>query len=204
MRRAGAAVRRQLGLTAGLPAAGLICLLTPRKRVHDFIRAAAVVLRSVDARFVIVGGEQPRYPTYLDELRRLAQQLGVAEKIRFAGHRTDIHEVVPCLDVVVSTSAVEPFGRTLIEAAACGKPVVATRVDGIPEAVVHGETGLLAEPGNVDGIAEAILALIKDPALAARMGDRGRARSVEHFSAAQVARRVEALYDDVIEKVGTR
>jgi len=199
-RQPSATVRSQLGLTAGLPAVGILCWLTPRKRVDDFIRAASVVLRSVDARFVVVGGEHRRYPTHLTDLRRLAQELGVDRKIRFAGHRTDIDEVIPCLDMVVSTSAVEPFGRTLIEAAACGKPVVATRVDGVPEAVVHGETGLLAEPGDVDGIAAAVLTLIEHPALAVRMGDRGRARVVARFSAEQVARRIEALYDDVIER----
>jgi glycosyltransferase involved in cell wall biosynthesis len=92
----------------------------------------------------------------------------------------------------------EGFGLVLLEAMAAGKPIVASRVGPIPEVVVHGETGLLVEPGRSEPLAAALIELLGSPALAARFGVAGRRRAREHFSLDRMVTESEALYDRLL------
>ena len=102
------------------------------------------------------------------------------------------------LDILVQPSLRETFGRVLIEAMASRKPVIATRVGGMPEIVVDGESGLLVPPEDPPALAAAILSLLQDPAHVRAMGEAGRCRVEEHFSLPRRTRRLEAIYDAVL------
>jgi len=197
-------VYRELGLSRTLPSVGHIGLMVPVRRVKDFIRASAVVHRSVEAQFVIARSDQPQDTTVVRDLRRLAKELGIAHRTRFVPVHTDLTDLIPALDIVVSSSTSQCSTRTLLKAAACGKPIIATRTGGVPQGVVHERTGLVVEPGDVDGLAGAILTLIDNRDLAVRMGSSGRAYVTEHFSTRHIAHRIQTLYDEVIEETAAR
>ncbi len=163
---------------------GIVGRLERVKRHDLFRRAARLVLdASPHCRFVVVGdallGWEGSYP---DEIRALPAELGIADRVVFTGHVADVPGVYTSLDVVVSSSLPESFGMVVTEAMACGRPVVAFNVGGPAEIVVDGATGLLAAPGSVAGLAGAMLALVRDPALRARLGAAGRARVENVFS----------------------
>ena len=123
------------------------------------------------------------------------------ERIRLLGWRRDTYRVVADLDVLLLTSRWEGLPRVLPEAMAAGLPVVATAVNGSPEAVVEGETGHLATAGDTTLMAERVLGLLRDPARRARMGDAGRRRAAEWDIDAMV-RAQEDLYDDLLQVEG--
>jgi glycosyltransferase involved in cell wall biosynthesis len=119
--------------------------------------------------------------------------------VHFLGHRDDVPEILAALDVLVHVpSAPEPFGRVVAEAMAVGKPVVAARAGGLPEIVEHEVTGLLVPPGDPSACAAAVLRLLADPALRARLGTAGRRRAEERFDPAAHAERVVAAYREVL------
>ena len=111
--------------------------------------------------------------------------------------RTDIRDWLERADVFVHTSRWEGFGIVLLEAMLAGLPVVATRVSAVPEVVADGETGLLVEPGDDTGLAEALGALLSDRARAAALGEAGRERARDEFSVARMTERTLAVYGDV-------
>ena len=187
----------RLGISAGVPAVGHIGLMVPVRRVKDFIRAAAVVCRSVDARFVIVNSDAGRNQTLLRDLRRLAKELGLSRKLQFASPHVDLEDLIPCFDIVVSSSGAGSLTLDLLKAAACGKPIVAAR-SSAPAGIVHEKTGIVVEPNDVDALAGSMLTLIDNPEQVARLGAAGRSHVVEHFSTQLTVRRLETLYDEVI------
>jgi len=165
-------------------------LLDRHKRVSDLIRALAVLLPACpEARLLIVG----RGP---DEgmLRELAGQLGVAAQVRFAGYQADPQPCYALMDVFALASAMEAFGLVLVEAMQAALPVVATRVGGIPGVVDEGASGLLVPPGLPSALAEAILALRRDPARRQAMGRAGQRLAAANFGAERYVRDVDHLY----------
>jgi glycosyltransferase involved in cell wall biosynthesis len=116
----------------------------------------------------------------------------------FTGFRGEIPALLAELDVLVLPSLWEGFGLVLLEAMAAGRPVVASRVGPIPEVVLHGETGLLVEPGEPEPLAAALIELLEHPTLAARLGAAGRRRVREHFTLDRMVAETEALYEEVL------
>jgi glycosyltransferase involved in cell wall biosynthesis len=104
------------------------------------------------------------------------------------------------LDILVQPSLRETFGRVLIEAMASRKPAVVTRVGGMPEIVVNGETGLVVPPENPPALAAAVVSLLQDRARSQAMGEAGRRRVEEHFTLPERIRRLESIYSDVIRQ----
>jgi glycosyltransferase involved in cell wall biosynthesis len=119
------------------------------------------------------------------------------DRLKYLGFRADVEEVYAAADVVVCSSHFEGYGMAIIEAMACGKPVVSTNRGGPAETVVHGETGYLVPPGDAAGLARYVIDLLRDPALRTRMGARGRARVEEKFSAEATARQFERTLDRI-------
>jgi glycosyltransferase involved in cell wall biosynthesis len=162
-----------------------------------FLHAAAkVAARIPDVAFLALGDETPPRG-YRQSLERLATDLGVRERVRFLGWRDDVREVLWAADVLVLPSLAEGLPLVVLEAMACGRPVIATSVNGVPEAVVDGVSGLLIPPGDAAGLATSIERLLLDPELAREMGVRGRLRVEEQFSLGRFLARVEALYAEV-------
>lgn len=161
---------------------GILANLIPIKGHSDFLQMARLLMdRRIDAEYWLIGGEI-HHSEYQAELKRLCRDLGLCECVQFLGHRNDVAELLNALDVVVCASHVEPFGRCLIEAMACAKPVVATRVGGIPEVVDDGVTGILVPPHSPEQLADSVARLLTDSELSVRMGNAGRMRVEQHFT----------------------
>lgn len=170
-------VRRALGIDPGAFVALLLSVLRPEKRACRFVDAVARA-HAVDPRVRgLVAGAGPE----LLAIRRLAEARNGA--VRVLGHRDDVPELLAASDVVCLTSDAEAAPMSALEAMAASRPVVAMRVGGVDELVLDGETGLLVAPGDVDGLANALVALARDPDRASSLGLRGRLRQREHFRA---------------------
>jgi glycosyltransferase involved in cell wall biosynthesis len=135
------------------------------------------------------------------ELRRLAQQLGIAGQTVFAGHRDDVPDCLAGLDVAVHASVhPEPFGLVLIEAMAAGTALVAADGGGAREIVRHGSDGLLVPPGDHEALAVALLDLCDDPPRRAVLAAAGERTVRERFDVTRMTRSVEALYRAVVRR----
>ncbi len=167
--RRGAA-RRELGLQSGEVAIGSLGRLEAG-RGHEFLLYAmlAVIAREPAARLLIAGGGR-----LAEELRQEASLLGLGDRVRFLGNRREALELLPGLDIFVRLSPREESAVPLLEAMAAGIPVVATDIPGNRELIHPGETGLLVPPGNSSSLADAICELLREPALARRLGSRAR------------------------------
>lgn len=186
-------IRRELGVPLEAPLVGTVGRLDWYKAQQYFIQAAKQIKDAVlGTKFLVVGEGAKRAG-----LEALAAELGLREDVVFAGHRHDIPEIMAALDVFALSSVSEGFGRAAVEAMACGKPVVATRVGGLPEIVEDGVSGRLVPPADSTALAAAITGLLKDKAQAAAMGAAGRKRA-ENFSLARSAEKTQEVYDRVL------
>lgn len=183
----------ELGIMPDTPVVTIVAALRPEKNHTLFLKTAARVQAALPrARFVVVGDGPCR-----SELEALAERLGLAEQVMFLGTRYDVPDIWRLTSVGVLTSHMEANPVSLLEAMACGVPVVATRVGSVPESVIDGRTGLLAEPGDAGALAERIIRLLDDPAVAEIMGRAGRAHVVADWS----IDRMVAGYEGMIEGI---
>ena len=187
-------LRAALSLPQGVPVVGSIGRFVAFKGYGYLLEAAHLIQQSrPDVCWILVGDGELRA-----ELEAQAHDLGLHERVRFTGWREDVPDILALCDVFVLPSVGEHFGRVLIEAMAMAKPVVATDAGGVPEIVIHGETGLLVPPGQPKALADAALTLLSDPAGAARLGLAGRQRAEEFFSLSRHIEAVEAIYAELL------
>jgi glycosyltransferase involved in cell wall biosynthesis len=178
-------------LPHGAPIVGNVAALVGHKGQRHLIAAARIVVRSVpDARFLILGEGELRAP-----LERQVRELGLERHVFLPGFRTDAVGLQKSFDVFAMSSITEGLGSAMLDAMACGTPVVATRAGGIPEAIVDGQHGLLVPPHDAAALADAIVRLLKDDALRDRLAAAGRQRIVDEFSVDQMVRRTVAAYE---------
>ena len=161
------------------PAIAHVSNFRPLKRVEDVVRVFARVREAAPGRSAVLRlvGDGPDRP----RVTALARALGVEESVQMLGERVDLPEVLRAADVFLLPSETESFGLAALEAMACGVPVVASAVGGVPEVVTDGESGFLRPVGDVAGMADAVLRLIGDRALARRMSAAARARAETTF-----------------------
>jgi glycosyltransferase involved in cell wall biosynthesis len=173
-------------------AVGSVARLSKEKGLHYLLQAfAEVTERHPQARLVLAGQGPER-----QRLERLAARLGLGERVRFLGEvpHEQVPEVLQQLDIFAMPSTWEGFGVAALEAEAMELPVVASRVHGIPDVVVDGETGLLVPPRDRQALAAALERLIADGELRRRLGQAGRAFVAEHYSWEDNTAQMEALY----------
>jgi glycosyltransferase involved in cell wall biosynthesis len=196
--------RKSLGLGPENPSFGMIGSLQPWKGQRVFLQAAHLVLdRFPDARAIVIGGPPADGQEYADELRALAAELGIAERVIFTGFRPDVAQLLSGLDVVVHASVEpEPFGRVIAEAMAMERPVVASAAGGPLEIIEDGRSGFLVPPGDPEILAARVVTLLSDPDLAKRIGYQGSREVVSRFSADSHAIRIQEVYDTVLGTVG--
>lgn len=190
-KRTSAEVRAQLGLRADDFVVLTLAALVARKGIDVLLEACARLERPV-ALLVAGDGEERT------NLERHAHELGLGKTVRFLGARDDKAELLAACDVFALASRAEGLGVAALEAMACARAVVATRVGGLAEAVVDGRTGLLVAPGDAEALARALRTLHDDPALRARLGAAGPRRLEEGFAAEQMVAAYEALYREVL------
>jgi len=186
-------LRADLGIAPHAPVVGMVACLKPQKAPLDFVKVAEAVSHLVpQAHFLLVGDGELRGAVEEEVARR-----SLAGRFHLLGWRRDIPSLFKNLDLLALTSLWEGLPRVVPEAMAASLPVVATRVDGTPEAVVEGETGFLVEPGDVQAMAEKIAWLLQHPEAARSMGRKGSGR-VEEFDIDLMVRRQEALYEELL------
>lgn len=184
------------------PRIGLVGRITPWKGQDVFIRAAQCIRTSFPgAEFLIIGSAMFGEDAYEAELRRLVEECGLQQSVKFLGFRSDVEELIDSLDVLVHASVVpEPFGQVVIEGMAAGKPVVATRGGGVIEIVEDGVTGKLVTMGSAEEMAEAVLALLCDAARAGKMAAAARQAVLDRFTIKSPVEKVQALYDAIARR----
>lgn len=187
-------VRRRLGIPAGKFVVGWFGRMTAVKRTDDLLTMLAGTReRGIDAMLVLIGDGDDRR-----RLEQRAHDLGIAKSCLFLGYQESVAEWFAICDAVILTSANEGTPVTLIEALAAGRPVVATRVGGVPDVVDDGETGFLVRPADTHAMAERLEILARDPELRARMGELGRERVLRRYSVARLLDDVDALYRELL------
>jgi glycosyltransferase involved in cell wall biosynthesis len=195
----GTRVRRELSIASDAPVCGIVARLTPAKD-HVTLLDAMVRLRASHPRLhcLVVGDGELR-----GDLERETRARALNDVVHFLGARGDIADCLAAIDVFVLSSVTEGLAMTLLEAMAAGKPIVATRVGGNPEAIDDGTTGLLVPPGDPAALAAAVAELLDDPARAGRMGAAGRARVRQKFSLEAMVAGYAAIYDRAAAVIST-
>ena len=189
-------LRRELGLGPETPLIGILGRVAPIKRHDVFLRAASRIANGrPDAHFVVIGeGER------LAETRRLATELGIAERVHFLGWRShgDLPALLGDLDLLTNTSDNEGMPVSLIEALAAGVPVVATAAGGTVSVIEDGVTGTVVPPGDADAVARACLTLLSDPAVRGRRAAAGRESVAAQFDVARLVETMARTYTSVV------
>jgi glycosyltransferase involved in cell wall biosynthesis len=181
--------RRLLGIPSGRSVVSCIGQARPEKGVEFLIRAVALLPESPPRPCVLIVGGGP----LTEDLSRLAADLGVTEVLRFCGVRNDVEDILALSDFTVLPSLEEAVSLTLMESLAAGRPVVASRVGGIPELLEDGVNGLLVPPGDAAALARAMSALCRDHELLRRLA-RGAVVSAGRLDVRQGVRETIALY----------
>ena len=184
-------IRTELGIDEKALVVGTVSSLTPHKGHEYLIQAASLVKEELpSAKFLIVGDGPLR-----TELEDQVKNFSAHPFIMFTGTRKDVPKILSVMEVfVLPSSSREGLGIAIIEAMAAEKPVVATDIGGIPEAVKKGETGFLVSPGDPGALAKAIIELLQNPEKAKEMGKKGRARFKEKFTRKKMLSETDALY----------
>lgn len=177
------------------PVLGYFGVIGYGKEVDSLIESFPLVLVQFPMAKLLIVGEGKDKPLS----QRRVQELGIENNVQFLSWVADITEIMPAFDIFVLPSKAEGMPWSVLEAMACAKPVIATAVGGIPEAVENGKTGILLPDSKPESIAQAILSLLKDPERAVNMGRAGRKRIEENFTAFHEIQKMEELYDSLIK-----
>ena len=188
-----AGLKAELGFPADTRLVGVVGRLVTGKGQQDFLKAAAAVAEEYnDARFVLAGEGDNRAA-----LERQVAELGLSDRVAFAGFRSDVPRVLAGLEVFVMPSHAEGLCTSAIEAMMAGLPVVGTNVGGLKEVIEDGCTGLLVPSKNPERLAEAIGEVLADQSFARRMGDMGRQRAIRRFSVDNMVEKTIDVYEEV-------
>jgi glycosyltransferase involved in cell wall biosynthesis len=188
-------VHEAFWLPHGAPVVGNVAALVPHKGHRHLLDAMPLVVREVpDARLVILGEGDLR-----PQLESQVRQLHLEKHVVLPGFRPDVLSLIKGFDLFVMSSETEGLGTSLLDAMAAGKACIGTRVGGIPEVVDDGGTGLLVPPHDPPALAAAIVRLLTDPALRARMGQAGLARVRTSFSVEKMVEGTLAAYARVVQ-----
>jgi len=165
----------------------------PVKRVVDVVKVFAQVVREVPSQLILVGDGPDR-----SAAEWLAHDLKINDKIHFLGKLDRVNELLPIADLMIMPSALESFGLAALEAMACKVPTIATRVGGVPELIEDGVTGLLYAVGDVDGMAQGAISLLKDRARLDAMRDAARKDAQKRFCASLVLPKYVKYYEQIL------
>ncbi len=191
------AARVKLGRNSGELRVGIVGSLVPKKNPELALRALALVPESfrntIRLDFLGVGG-------LVEELRRLAQELGLADRVTFHGFRSDVRELLPGLNLLLTVAFIEAAPISLLEAMAAAIPIIGTPHDGTLDMVVDDETGLITRDWSPSAVAEALIRAAQDPVWRESAGMAGRTRLERYFDIETVADRHAELYWSLVNK----
>jgi glycosyltransferase involved in cell wall biosynthesis len=208
---AAAGLRAQLGWSAATPVVAVVSRLAQGKGIETFLEAAVeVTRRRPDARFVVIGdGGVVRsgavvHGEYRRQLERRASELGLGARVHFTGYRLDVPALLAEAHLSVLPSCSEALSNALLESMAAGAPLIATAVGDHVLVVEDGVTGLVIAAGDAGALARAMLRLLDDPKLAARLGRNARRVARERFSLGRMVRETEAVYEELLGRTRAR
>jgi glycosyltransferase involved in cell wall biosynthesis len=185
-------VRAELGIPADAPLGVSVSIFRPQKALDVLVEAAALVARETPSfRLLVVGAASEREA---EPVRTLARERGIEENVVVGGLRDDVADVLAAGDVALLSSDFEGSPLSVMEYMAAGKPVVATRVGGVPDLIRDGVDGFIVEPRKPEALARAISALLADDGLREQMGASARLRQRAEFDIDVTVRRIEELY----------
>ena len=187
-------LRAELGLAADALLIGTVAILRAKKGHQSILDVAPEVLKRYPSAHFIFAGDGPQ----LENLATRIRADGLSGRIHLLGLRRDVINVLAALDIFLLPTHQEALGTAFVEAGAMGLPAVATRVDGVPEVVQDGETGLLVALGDVGALTEALCLLLQEPALRQRLGTQAASFVRQKFSREQMAQGMEALYQRLL------
>ncbi len=165
----------------------------PVKRVPDVVKVFARIARELPAQLILIGDGPDR-----SAAEWLSHDLGIQSRVHFIGKQERVNELLPLADILLMPSELESFGLAALEAMACKVPSIATRVGGVPELIDDGETGLLYKVGDVEGMAQGALSLLRDPARLTAMREAGRRTAQKRFCASLVVPQYVRYYEQVL------
>lgn len=193
-------IREKWGIDENEAVVGIVSKLWEGKGHETLIEAFAEIRKKKKHARLIIVGEGYLY----DKLIDIVRGLGLENAVLFTGFQMDVSEIIATFDVAVLPSFFEGMGRVLLEAMAMEKPVVASKVGGIPDIVEDGVDGVLVKPGKAHELAAAIDRILSDKNLAESLGVAGRNKIKEQFSAQHMVESIEALYRDLLGRKGIR
>ena len=165
----------------------------PVKRIGDVVRVFARVRERIPAKLLLIGEGPERI-----FIQQLVRELKLGPDVHFLGEQDQLEPLFFCADLFLLPSEQESFGLTALEAMNCGVPVIGTAVGGLPEVIIHGETGYLLPVGNVAAMAEAAIGLLSDPPRLERFRAQARERAVRSFNADRIIPQYEAFYEEIL------
>jgi glycosyltransferase involved in cell wall biosynthesis len=193
-RRDRAWLESALGVPENSPVIAVVAQLIGRKGHRFLLRAMPRLIQRFPSIRLIFFGKGPLGK----ELSNTVEREGLRDHVDLAGFREDLPRILPCLDLLVHPALAEGLGVSLLQAACAGVPIVAFRAGGVPEVVRDGINGLLVEPGDVDGLASAIEALLEDPRRSRALGLAGRALAEQEFSVDRMVEGNLAVYSELL------
>ena len=167
----------------------------PLKRIMDVIKIFELVQAKRPSKLVFVGDGPER-----SGAEKYCRDNHLCDHVLFIGKQDNVPSLMGCTDTLLLPSETESFGLVALEAMSCEVPVVATRVGGLPEVVEHGETGFLADLGDVEAMANYVLQIVDDPSLMKRLGKNGRQRAIECFDQRRIVPHYEEYYQSVLDR----
>jgi len=189
----GGDVRAELGLEPDDPVVGTVCVLRPQKALDVLLRAAQLLRAEFPRLRLVIAGNGPER----ERLEAMTAEIGLDGSVDFLGQRNDVPALLSAFDVAVSSSDFEGTPLAVMEYMAAAKPIVATRVGGVPELIDHGVNGLLVEPRDPAALAASIAQLLRDRDYGETLGARARERQRKEFDIEAAVRRIERLYEDL-------
>ena len=178
---------------------GMVARLHPNKGQLEFLKAASQLSRShPSCRFLIVGDAAPGYEEYKHQILRFIAAHGLERFVVITqAPAHEIPAIMANIDIFAAPSHMEPFGLSILEAMAMQKAIVATRVGGIPELIIHDETGLLVPPGDWQALCHMLEVFIRNPEQRSRFGHRARQRVKTHFSLETMVAQTTRVYREM-------
>ncbi|HWH72651.1 MAG TPA: glycosyltransferase [Methylibium sp.] len=193
-------VRAEFGLPADAPLIAMAAQFIPRKGHRTLLAALPAVFAAQPQARVLLFGQGPEHAA----IDALVRQAGWGDRVLLPGFRRDLARIVPGIDVLAHPAEMEGLGVALLQAAACGVPIVAGRAGGIPEIVRPGLNGELIEPGDAEALAGHLIRLLADTELRRRYGEAGRRLVLDEFSVDAMVEGNRAVYAAVSGRTGVR
>lgn len=191
-------IRKKWGIGPRDSVIGIVSKLWEGKGHATLIHAFREIKKEMDQAKLVIVGEGYLY----EDLVALVDRLGLKDSVLFTGFQMDVFEMIATFDVAALPSFFEGMGRVLLEAMAMEKPVVASRVGGIPDLVEDGVNGFLVNPGKIQELREGLLRVLRDKKLARKLGKQGRKKTTDRFSAEIMIQSIDGIYRELLSAKG--